>query len=400
MGKPNSQPDRDTGLDGSPPRAYELSPELLKEFYAQEHRLLVALRRYFVDTWHMKPDRPERVGARAGLISTLWVSLLFRGVVVGGGTATIAVLIWQNLLIQKQNAYFRDQIQFSEERAQAAEDASLLSQFQQALATLYDKEASAAERSIALRVVLAERPSGVSSLDLSNARLNGTRLSHVDLSEVQMTGADMSHALWHNIIMPTRMNEADLSGAYFVDCDWSNTWAQRVKIGQMTRANRSWEDEVYESALLTLRAAGEYRFELFRMHSSDQWDNFEGGIQDKDLRVAERMSETDYNQVFKRQSNYESPERADTVVPIWWEQDSQASVHGFDEYVAHGRYIEQLVRSGRMPFGSGSEQWACIGGKRAEAPSFHNCEWRIFPTRDKGDVWTLIASSVPLGRRN
>ncbi|MFZ5482116.1 MAG: pentapeptide repeat-containing protein [Myxococcota bacterium] len=140
-------------------------------------------------------------------------------------------LLWrQNILIQEQNVYFRDQTEKMREQIAVEEQNTRAVRRAQLLSTIYDPgpctppapgEAcpplanvrSRAEAALAL--IQLDRAIGVEEVDLSRANLDGARLAGADLSRTRLQGARIRRADLESIDLGTaRLNGADLTGSH------------------------------------------------------------------------------------------------------------------------------------------------------------------------------------------
>ena len=229
----------------------------------QEHRLWAALRNFLARKQWPAGD-PKR---RACWLALIWVWFGPMTLAVGGGGATLCVLIWQNWLIKEQNTHYRDQLGKMDDQIKAAERANREAERTQLIGVLWDvKEvglitkktvpvASARTRKEALvRFVQIERErnrengDAESRVDLSGAQLSDivapglalgniwwisfegadlraadlsyARLEGADLASAQLEGANLKCAILNGAVLQfaslegASLDSADLGGAF------------------------------------------------------------------------------------------------------------------------------------------------------------------------------------------
>jgi uncharacterized protein YjbI with pentapeptide repeats len=145
-------------------------------------------------------------------------------------------LLWrQNVLIQEQNVYFRDQTEKMREQIAVEEQNTRAVRRAQLLSTIYDPGPCTApdpaegcpplanvrsRAEAALALIQLDRAQGVDQVDLSRANLDGARLATADLSKVRLQGARLRRANLEGLgLRGARLSGADLTGSHLGGAD-------------------------------------------------------------------------------------------------------------------------------------------------------------------------------------
>ena len=206
---------------------------LTYKLYAQEHRLAVAIKRWLIDARGLPKDSPQRLGARAGLLSCLLWRLPVSVIVAGGGIATVGALVWQTWLLHQQ---------VHDSRMIAYESTRF-----ESLATIYDLHAEAPRRQAAVRLLLSLTPDGVTP-DFRDANLRNLRFHNISFKGADMSGANLAGSTLISVdLASSTLDRAILDDTTIIACDMSSATGNHIKLGFVRIEDAAYAGGVFSS---------------------------------------------------------------------------------------------------------------------------------------------------------
>ena len=430
----------------------DATPESIRsQLYAQEHRLLLATRRYFFETWGMDKDAPLRVGARAGLMSSLIGRASVAVPIAGGGLLSL-FLLWnqtsllreQNALIAAQNQFFQEQISKTDRRAAASEELASLAQRQALLETLHEPSAKSGVRAHAVRALAAATPSEL-PIDLLSTSLQGTVLSDIDLSRAQFRDCDLRDAFWNGVALGTDLTGVRLAGADLRHCGWKDVRGEGVELAVVTFPVDVFEEKLLGHDRVVLTADGylvaESKAQLrpgthYSLHSSrrrwpvPEYGKVSGGRSiSSSIEIPRGESESDVRELeyhtgiarsihLARSASHfdgfdagndrlsessQEPSGNEAYLQAYMMLADTLAHFAGTPYKDRDRHNSDLLYLGSERYQIEWPEWpgvrfaiAEIWGGVGSLPRWENVRWEMAET-DKGLEWRLLADIVPPG---